>query len=184
MAVFSSDLVAKNIRHRGLYSGKEQTVSGRYRVAVGSSIALTDRIRMVPLGENVRPIRITVLLKSVGAAQSVPTNPTFSVGIDPYQATSVTRADGTTYAPVTLSAVRLGAATALTTDEMATFTEIDTVADIPNWGPFFVTLTPAGAGAFSVATADADLICEVVYLGEQSTATPVYSEFNASKYKN
>lgn len=183
MAVLNSDLVAKKLRHRGVYSGKEQSVSGCYRVAAGGSIALADRIRMVPLGENQRPIRITILAKTISGTPTL-TNPSFSVGVDPELATSVTRPDGTTYAPLTQSATRLAASTAMGTDEMVTFTEIDSPADTGNWGPFYVTISPSGVGAFSVASGDIDLICEVVYLGEQTTATPIYSEFNANKYKN
>jgi hypothetical protein len=67
---------------------------------------------------------------------------------------------------------------------MATFTEVDTVADVQNWAPFYITLTPSGAGAFSVAGGDVDVILEAVFLGEQQANQLVYTEFNSTKYKN
>ena len=163
MANFDSDLIVKNIRHRGIANGKEQTVSGRVRVKAGGSIATSDLLRMVPLGENQRPIRMVAMIRA---------------------ASNVTRPDGTVFTPVTTSATRLGASTALSTDEMAHFTEIDSVTDSVNWGPFYVTMTPSGAGAFSVAGGDVDVTLEVVYLGEAQTAEPVYTRFNNPKYKN
>ena len=183
MATFDSFLVTKNIRHRGLYAGKEQTVSGSRRLAAGGSIATTDLLRMVPLGEDQRPLRITAMIKAVSGTP-VLTNPSFSFGISPISASNVTRPDGTVYTPVVASATRLGASTAMGTDEMLTITEIDSVTDASNWGPFYVTMTPSGAGAFSVAGGDVDIILEVVYLGELQEATPLYTEFNSTKYKN
>lgn len=183
MANFDSDLLVKNIRHRGLYSGKEQTVSAKRRLAAGGSIATSDLLRMVPLGESCRPIRITAMIKAVSGTP-VLTNPSFSIGITPIAATNTTRPDGTVYTPVATSATRLGASTALGTDEMATFTEVDSVTDTTNWAPFYVTMTPSGAGAFSVAGGDIDIVLEVVYLGEQTTAPLVYDTFNNGKYKN
>lgn len=183
MANFDSDLVVKGIRHRGAHSGKEQTVSAKLRVAAGGSIATSDLIRMIPAGENVRPIRLTMLIKKISGTP-VLTNPSFSVGISPISASNTTRPDGTVFTPVTASATRLGASTALTTDEMATFTEVDPVADVQNWAPFYITLTPSGADAFSVADGDVDVILEAVFLGEQQANPLVYTEFNSTKYKN
>jgi hypothetical protein len=183
MATFNSDLVSKGIRHRGLYSGKEQTLAGRIRVAAGGSIATTDLMQMVPLGENTRPIRITALVKPVSGTP-VLTNPSFSFGIKSIAATNYTRVDGTVFTPVTTSATRLGASTALTTDEMAQITEVDTVADVADWAPFYVTMTPSGAGAFSVAGGDVDVVLEVAFLGETKEPLPIYTEFNNTKYKN
>ena len=183
MANFDSDLIVKNVRHRGIANGKEQTVSGRVRVKADGSIATSDLLRMVPLGENQRPIRMVAMIRAVSGTP-VLTNPSFSLGIAPLTASNVTRPDGTVFTPVTTSATRLGASTALSTDEMAHFTEIDSVTDSVNWGPFYVTMTPSGAGAFSVAGGDVDVTLEVVYLGEAQTAEPVYTRFNNPKYKN
>ena len=182
MANFDSDLIVKNIRHRGLHSGKEQTVSAKRRLAAGGSIATSDLLRMVPLGENCRPVRITAMIKAVSGTPIL-TNPSFSIGITSIAATNTTRPDGTVYTPVTTSATRLGASTALSTDEMATYTEVDSVTNTTNWAPFYVTMTPS-AGAFSVAGGDIDIVLEVVYLGEQTTAPLVYDTFNNGKYKN
>jgi hypothetical protein len=185
MANFDTDLVRKNIRHRGRTTGKVDSVSGALRVKAGGSIATTDLMRMVPMGENTRPIRITAQVKEISGTP-VLTNPSFSVGISPVSASNFTRADGVVFSPVTASGTRLGASTALTTDEMAQFTEIDTVADVQNWAPYFITLTPSGAGAFSVAGGDVDVILTVEFVGEHQAAEPVYTSFlpNGGKYKN
>lgn len=185
MANLDSDLLVKNIRHRGLYSGKEQTVSAKRRLVAGGSIPLVDVLRMVPLGENARPMRITAIVKTVSGTP-VLTNPSFSFGIMSIAATNTTRVDGTVYTPVVTSATRLGASVALGTDEMVTITEVDSVTDSTNWAPFYVTMTPSGAGAFSVAGGDVDIILEVVYLGEQTTAPLVYESFltGNGKFKN
>lgn len=183
MANFDSDLINRNLRRRGTTSGKEYTVSGRRRVAAGGSIATTDLLRMVPLGESQRPIRLVAWIKAV-TGTPVLTNASFSFGIAPVSASNLTRPDGTVFTPVTASATRLGASTALSTDEMVQLTEIDSVTDTENWAPFYVTMTPSGAGAFSVTGGDIDIILEVVAQGEIQTAAPVYSTFLNTKYKN
>lgn len=183
MATFNSDLINRNLRHRGTVAGREYTISGRLRVKSGASIATTDLIRMVPLGESQRPIRIVAWVKAV-TGTPVLTNATFSFGISPVSASNLVRPDNTVYTPVTASATRLGAATALSTDEMVQLTEIDSVTDTENWAPFYVTMTPAGAGAFSVAGGDVDIVLEVVAQGEIQTADPVYTTFLNTKYKN
>ena len=85
MATFDSDLVVKKIRHRGLYSGKEQGVTGSRRFAAGASVALADLLRMGPVGENVRPIRL-VLTSTPLSGTPVLTNATFTVGVAPISA--------------------------------------------------------------------------------------------------
>lgn len=97
MANFDSDLINRNLRHRGTTSGKEYTVSGRRRVAAGGSIATTDLLRMVPLGESQRPIRLVAWIKAV-TGTPVLTNASFSFGIAPVSASNLTRPDGSVYA--------------------------------------------------------------------------------------
>ena len=183
MATLYSQQIPKRLRHRGLYEGKEQSVSGTIRVVAGQSIATTDLLQMLILGENVRPEAILVGVKKVSGTP-VLTNPSFSVGVTPLLATNVTRADGTVYPPLSTSATVLGVSTALGADNLARFDEPAPPTSASEWGPYIVTLTPSGAGAFSVAGGDIDLFVEIVCRGELTEATPVYSEFNSQKYKN
>lgn len=181
MAIVLSDLIAKRLRHRGVYSGKEQNVSARFRVPAAGAYGTGDILHMVPLGENVRPIRITLLSKPVSGTP-VLTNPTFSVGVTPAQATDLTRPDGTVYPPLTANATVFSASATMATDGMTTILELAPPSALADYGPYIVTLTPTAA--FSVAGGDIDIILEVTYLGEQQEAAAVYSEFNSQKYKN
>lgn len=185
MATFDSDLVGKKLRHRGLYSGKSQSVTGSRRLAAGTSIALADLLRMVPLGENVRPTRL--ILKSIPLSGTpVLTNGTFTVGVAPVSASTLTRADGTTYPPLTADVDQLATAVAINADNMATVIEVARpVADsVSKYGPFYVTLTPSGAGAFSVASGDVLLQLTVEFEGEVKPDNLVYSEWINMKVKN
>lgn len=178
MATFDSVLVKKGLNHRGLYGGKAQSVTGVLRVTNGSSIALADLIRMVPLGENVRPNRITLMATPV-AGTPVLTNATFSVGVTPRYATTTQRPDGTQYPPLTASATALVNSMAIDADNMKQDIEIKRpVADsVSRYGQYFVTLTPAGAGAFSVAGGDIDLSLTVNFGGEQKADGFVYESY-------
>jgi len=185
MATFYSQQIPKRLRHRGLYEGKEQSVSGTIRVIPGQSLATTDLIQMLILGENVRPESILVGVKKVNGTP-VLTNPSFSVGVTPLvlNPTSVTRPDGTVYPPLVASTTVLGTSTALGADNLARFAEPAPPTANTEWGPYIVTLTPSGAGAFSVAGGDIDLFVEIVCRGELTEANPIYSEFNSGKFKN
>lgn len=178
MATFDSVLVKKGINHRGLYGGKTQPVTGVLRVAAGGSIATTDLIRMVPLGENVRPTRLTLSSTTVSGTP-VLTNGTFSVGVAPRYATATQRPDGTEFPPLTVSATALEASIAIDADGMATSVEVSRpVADsVSRYGQYYVTLTPAGAGAFSVAGGDIDLALTVAFEGEQKADGFVYESY-------
>ncbi len=54
MATFSSNLVAKQTRHRGIYSGQQYDVTGRIILAEGTVLATNDILLFVPIGENQR----------------------------------------------------------------------------------------------------------------------------------
>jgi hypothetical protein len=184
MATLSSDLVNKKIRHRGLYVGKEQSLSGSFRIADGASIATTDLMRAVPLGENVRPIRITLLVTPLSGTP-VLTNPTFDVGVEPVMATNFKRPDGTEFAPLAADTDILSPDAVIAANSTTDIEIPRPVADsVSGYGPFYVTLTPSGAGAFSVAGGDIQLQVEVVFLGEQNADATVYDAFANTKYEN
>ena len=180
MATLNSDLVAKKIRHRGLYVGKEQNVSGSIKVVAGQSIATTDLLQMVPLGENVRPIRYTIQWTPISGTP-VLTNPVFDVGVKSISTSAFTRPDGTSYPTLTTDADQLGASTTVAANSKTIIEVPRPVADsVSKYAPFYVTLTPK-TSPFSVAGGDGLLTLEVTYLGEIRSDTPVYSEWNSQK---
>lgn len=185
MATFDSDLVVKKLRHRGLYAGKIQTVSGSLKVTAGQSIALADLIRMIPVGENVRPVRL-ILSSTPLSGTPVLTNATFTAGVAPVTSATLTRADGTTYAPLSADVDQLATAIAVNADNMANVAEVARpVADsVSKYGPYYITLTPSGAGAFSVAGGDVLLQLTVEFAGEVKPDSLVYSSWINQKVKN
>lgn len=182
MANFDSNSVAKKNRNRGVYAGQLQSVTGVLRVTAGTSIATTDLIRAVPLGENVRPLRIILHWTPVSGTP-VLTNAVFSVGISPMQTTNFTRPDGSVFAPPTASATAFVATTTVdATDNMATTIEVKRpVADsVSKYGPAYLTLTPI-TSAFSVAGGDGDLKVTVEFAGEMTGDALVYNQYMPTK---
>jgi len=181
MATYTSNLIAKRIRHRGLYEGKEQPLSGTYRLKVGTALTTADVFHMVPLGENVRPDRIIVSYKEVSGTPVI-TGGSFSVGVVPYSATTLERADGTTYAPLTANATLYSSGADLGAGVLVHIAPTVAPSTNTDWGPFILTLTPTEAT--SVAGGEIDIVVTVEFRGELTEADPVYSEFNSGKYEN
>lgn len=175
MANHDSHLVRKKNSHRGLYQGKAQQVTGVLRLAAGDSIATTDLLRMVPLGDNARPVRIVLSAIAVSGTP-VLTNATFSVGVAPQSADSMVKPDGTEVAPLTADTDVLVASMALATDSMQTAIEVAPPSTSADYAPFYVTLTPIGVGAFSVAGGTVDIQCTVELLG-RANPEYVYTEY-------
>lgn len=188
MATRDSDLIVKKRKERGLYSGKIQSITGSIRLGISSglvaSVALADLIRMVPVGENVRPVRLT-LTSTPLSGTPVLTNPTFTAGVAPYSATTYTRPDGNTYPALTADTDQLATAIAIDADNMKSVVEVARpVADsVSKYGPYYVTLTPSGAGAFSVAGGDILLQLCVEFEGEVKPDNLVYSSWIDQKVK-
>ena len=78
MATFKSDLLIKRINHRGIYDGKQQVVSGAYRLKPGVTLTTSDLLQMVPLGENTTPTGVILSWKKVSGTP-VLTGGTFSI---------------------------------------------------------------------------------------------------------
>lgn len=180
MATLNSDLVVKKIRHRGLYSGKEQSVTGSIKLSDGTSVATTDLLQMVPLGENVRPIRILLQVTPLSGTP-VLTNAVFDVGVKSISTTALTRPDGTSYPALVTDADQLAANVTLANNTKTTIEIPRPVADsVANYGPYYVTLTP-DTSAFSVAGGDILVSAEVVFLGEIKPDAMVYTSWNSQK---
>lgn len=180
MATLNSDLVVKKIRHRGLYSGKEQSVTGSIKLAAGTSVATTDLLQMVPLGENVRPIRILLQVTPLSGTP-VLTNAVFDVGVKSISTTALTRPGGTSYPALITDADQLAANVTLANNTKTTIEIPRPVADsVANYGPYYVTLTP-DTSAFSVAGGDILVSAEVVFLGEIKPDAMVYTSWNSQK---
>ena len=182
MATLNSNEVLKKQRNRGSHAGRVETVSGVLRVEDGDSIATTDLIQMLGMGENVRPIALTLAALPVSGTP-VLTNPTFNVGVKAIDG-SFTRPDGTTFAAVPTDADVLSAALAVTTDNVATDNDLDRPTATAAYAPYYITLTPAGVGAFSVAGGDIDLVLTVSFVGEVNGANAVYTEYMSDKVAN
>lgn len=183
MATYSSNEVLKNQRNRGSHVGVLQTASGTLRVEAGDSIATTDLIRMLVLGENVRATKVTLAAIPVSGTP-VLTNPTFNVGVADAHGGTFTRPNGDTFAAITTDADMISAALAIPSDNMVVDTQVARGAATADFAPFYVTLTPAGAGAFSVAGGDIDLVLTVEFLGEVNGSAHVYTDYQATKVAN
>lgn len=184
MASFTSRAVQKKNNNRGLYTGKEQSVTGTIVLPAGSSVATTvDLLKMVPVGENVRIGYLSIKATPVAGNPAL-TNPTFNVGVIAVRSTNLVRPNGDTYPPIATSATALASGLVIpAANEIYTFAVPRPVANsISKYGPFVVTLTPSGAGAFSVAGGDIELSCTVVFEGEGNHSS-VYTEFVNQKVK-
>lgn len=69
MAIYRSNLVAKRMPHRGLYSGKPNEVAGRIFLPSGTVLVAGDVLKFLPIGENQRVKEVTSLaIGNIGAA--------------------------------------------------------------------------------------------------------------------
>lgn len=177
-----TDLYTKGIRHRGLYEGKEQSVSGRFRLRDGQSVAAGETVLAIPLGENVAPYRVMLTATKLDGTPTL-TGAAFDVGVAPFKDEDVERADGRVYPPLEEDLDRFGSLDVTSAARDAADVTVDP-ADDAKWGPFYVTLT-ADAEA-SVADGDVDIQLTVYFLGEKEEADPVYSEWlvNGGKFQN
>lgn len=182
MATYNSNEVLKKLRFRGSHAGRVETVSGVLRCPAGTSIATTDLINMLPMGENTRPISLTLAAMPVSGTPAL-TNPTFDVGVIDINGT-FTRPDGTSYPAVATDSDILSAGLALTTDNVATDNDLDRPTATARYAPYYITLTPAGQDAFSVAGGDIDLVLTVSFVGEVDGDALVYDEYISDKVKN
>lgn len=187
MATLDSYAILKKNKARGLYHGKLQSVTGTIRLGTGAtaqaaSVATTDLMRFVTLGENVRPVRVIIASTPVSGTP-VLTNPTFSVGVQAYTpangTTTLTRPDGTAYPAITTSATALVSSMVVPAANEITSVAVSRPAadSVSNYSPYNVTLTPAGAGAFSVAGGDIDLTVTVEFFGEVKDNALVYTTY-------
>lgn len=62
MATYNSNLVAKKMRHRGIYSGKDYDVAGRIAFSSGDVLEADDVLLFVPVGENQNIHKISLLV--------------------------------------------------------------------------------------------------------------------------
>ena len=183
MANYDSLLVQKKIRHRGLFGGKAQTVTGFVKVAAAGGFATTDLLRMVPMGENTRPISVRLFARTLSGTPVI-TNPAFNIGVAPLLTGNFIRPNGDVYAPLTAAPTALASGLSLVTDMDAVANDIPApVADsVTNYGPYIITATPTLA--FSVAGGSIALYLEVEFLGEQSLVTPLYTTYLNTKVAN
>lgn len=186
MATLKSLEVNKKQRNRGLSRGVNNTASGTLRVGASqeiSSIATTDLVRMLIMGENQRPTKVTLAAIPVSGTP-VLTNPTFNVGVADAHGGTFTRPNGDTFPVVTTDADQISAALVIPSDNMVVDTQVARAMATASFAPYYITLTPAGAGAFSVSGGVIDLVLTVEFAGEVNGAALVYDEYNATKVAN
>lgn len=183
MANFDSLLFRKKLRHRGEYAGKEQSVTGFIKVAAGGAIGASDLIRMIPVGENTRPVSVRLWARTLSGTP-VLTNPTFDIGVQPLLTGNFTRPNGEVFPPLTEDSDALAAGLSLATDEHAVATDLPApVADsVSKYGPYAITVKPTGS--FSVAGGNIEIKLEVVFVGEESTVDPLYTQYLNTKVAN
>jgi hypothetical protein len=186
MANYDSNTVLKKNKQRGVQAGRLQSVTGTIRIGTGAtsqaaSIATSDLLRFLVLGENVRPIRVTIATTPV-VGTPVLTNPVFSVGVAPFTPstgnTTLTRPDGTAYTAISTSATALVATlTVPAGNQIESVAVLRPVADsVSKYGPYYVTLTPI-TSAFSVAGGDTDVTVTVEFIGEQNSQSETYTSY-------
>lgn len=186
MATYSSHEVLKKQRNRGKARGVTSTASGTLRVGVGqtvTSVATTDLIKMLRMGENQRPLKVTLAAVPVSGTP-VLVNPTFNCGVIDAHGGTFTRPDGTTFAVVTTDADQISAALVIPSDNMVIDSQVARPMATASFAPYDITLTPAGAGAFSVTGGVIDLVLTVEFNGEANGGALVYSEYNSTKVAN
>lgn len=178
MATLKSNQIRKHLRNRAPYAGEEKTVSGQIKVASGGSVATTDLMQMIEMGENTRPVRIVLQARPLSGTP-VLTNATFNVGVQGSTSAAFVDAYGNSYAVPATDDDQLSAGLAIDSDNMATDVEVPRpVADsVSKYAPYYITLTPAGAGAFSVAGGDVMLVLTVTMVGRGSDDDAVYTEY-------
>lgn len=183
MATRRSNVDYKGIKHRGVYGGREQSVTGIVKLTDGQSLATTDLLQMIPLGENVRPVEI-YLHAVPTSGNPVLTGGAFNVGVVPWNELPFKRPDGTEFPVIPVDADAFGSLT-LPSGPLIVRTGAPTrpvATNVPNYAPYRVTLTPTAA--FSVAGGDIELSLTVVYVGEQIAEPYVYTDFLDQKVQN
>lgn len=183
MATRRSNVDYKGIKHRGVYGGREQSVTGIVKITEGQSLATTDLLQMVPLGENVRPIELVLHAVPVRGNPTL-TGGAFTAGVVPWNDLPFKRPDGTEYPVIATDADVFGTLTLPSGPLIvrASTPPRPVVNSVPNYAPYRVTLTPGAA--FSVAGGDIELSLTVVYVGEQVAEPYVYTDFLDQKVKN
>lgn len=183
MANRDSNLYRKGLAHRGVHGGKEQSVTGVIRIKAGESIATTDLLRMVPLGENVRPVQL-ILTATPVAGTPVLTAFTFKAGTAPLSTTPFKRPDGTEFPVQAADDDSLVASMAIPAGGLISSTTVTrpVASSVANYAPYVATLVPTAAA--SVAGGDVDLAMTVVFIGEQKADGLVYDKFMDFKVAN
>lgn len=184
MATRRSNIDYKGIKHRGVYGGREQSVTGVIKLRAGESLALTDLAHMIPMGENVRPIRMTL------AATPVKGTPVLSggvmdVGVVKFNDVPFKRPDGTEFPAIPEVANAFGQLTLPTGQPLLVTKEVNrpVAASVPNYAPYRVTLK-ANTAPLAVTGGDVEIALTVVYVGEQIAEPYVYLDFLSQKVLN
>lgn len=175
MALYKSNLVNKKGRHRGLYEGKPQIVSGRLFLANGTVLTTSDDLLMVPVGENlaIKEIRLLVLGDTSTIAGSIGT---FQILDKAGQPVVVRRLGPSGPASSIFTSPATSAAALRAAGQLDGYTETVLATPAKLAGPTNVGIRITTGGTIA---ADTEIFLEVEFEGETGTRQ-VTAEYPAS----
>lgn len=172
MAVYSSRSVGKKHTNRGNYSQSLQSVGGYFNIA--TALTTADSIRMVRMGEKMRPTKITIWARRKDGTLALSTG-AFTCGVAPLSATqpNFVRPTGQVFTPLAANATVFGTLD-VATDGQANALDLAPPRAAPDWAPYFITLTPS---ATITPTGQHELYMEVEFVGEEDPSDLAFTQF-------
>lgn len=167
MAIYTSNLVKKLHRHRGIYSGKDYDVAGRVFLPEGTVLTTADDLLFVPVGENqaIEKVTLLVLGDTSTIAGSIGTFQMLDANGDPVV---VRRRGPSSYAPAadTFTSPATVADALRAAGQLDGYTETIIAAAAKLTGPTNVGIRITTGGTIA---ADTELFLAVYFNGETST---------------
>lgn len=167
MAIFTSNLVKKLHRHRGIYSGKDYDVAGRIFLANGTELEVGDDLLFVPVGENQAIEKVTLLV--LGDTSTIAGSiGTFQILDSNGQPAVVRRRGPSAYIPAgnNFPSPATSAASLKSAGQLDGYTETIISAPAKLTGPTNVGIRITTGGTIA---ADTELFLAVYFNGETST---------------
>lgn len=167
MAIYTSNLVKKLHRHRGIYSGKDYDAAGRIFLKAGTVLTTADDLLFVPVGENqaIEKVTLLVLGDTSTVAGSIGTFQIVDANGDPV----VVRRNGpSSYVPSSSSfpSPATSAASLKAAGQLDGYTETIIATPTKLTGPVNVGIRITTGGTIA---ADTEMFLAVYFNGETST---------------
>ena len=169
MAIFTSNLVKKLHRHRGIYSGKDYDVAGRIFLPAGTVLSNSpaDDLLFVPVGENQAIEKVTLLV--LGDTSTIAGSiGTFQMLDSQGNPVVVRRRGPSSYVPAgnTFTSPATVANSLRTAGQLDGYTETIIAAPTKLTGPTNVGIRITTGGTIA---ADTEMFLAVYFNGETST---------------